>query len=362
MAKLCGLFILFAFAVVARGIRIDPPKLERVGKYFADNSQARITVDDVVCRKGNGLYPHPTDCTQYLACYEGTSKVRTCPEGFKFDSRRHCTPDTDADCGTPRATRINIHSADLTCPEQYGQFPYPGDCRKYITCDNWNPTSWMCNGEQVYEQGVGCWDGGVCHDSESQQAKTTLTCPEQYGQFPYPGDCHKYITCDNWNPTSWLCNGEQVYEQGVGCWDGGVCRDSQPQQFRISAESVKCPSSYGYFPFFEDCHKFLVCVDGVPTLHFCPEGTVYKDHVGCVEGNVCPPRQAGSEDSRATCRKPNALYPHERCDRYYKCVASRPYIKECTRGTAFDPKKEKCTKAMFDKCIMKNDLQDLLRA
>jgi hypothetical protein len=33
------------------------------------------------------LKPHPYDCTKYLNCYKGKTLVKTCADGYEFDSK-----------------------------------------------------------------------------------------------------------------------------------------------------------------------------------------------------------------------------------------------------------------------------------
>ncbi|XP_055950217.1 protein obstructor-E-like [Argiope bruennichi] len=174
-------------------------------------------------------------------------------------------------------------------------------------------------------------------------------CKNGTGMFPDPKDCTKYIKCVNGDSQEKKCPEDFKYDSIRHC----IPPDDNPDCGRKTLRShldvdEKCPESYGIFPVKSDCHKFMVCNDGIPIIKTCPEKYVYRDANGaCIEGDKCP--DEASEES--VCKRANQLLPDGlNCRRYIKCVNFQPLKKECPPGTAFDPKKHRCTKDQLEQC------------
>lgn len=73
--------------------------------------------------------PDPTDCSAFYYCNDGHLSKSYCPFGTLFSKTSSvCEDENTVDCennGDPGM-----------CPEPYGFFPYPGECKKFIHCDN----------------------------------------------------------------------------------------------------------------------------------------------------------------------------------------------------------------------------------
>lgn len=200
MAKFAALLIsLVAGFITVQGLRFDPPNLSRGGKFFS--SGVRVAQNDPRCQE-DGWFANPDDCTSYYVCKDGASQERHCPEGFKFDSIRHCTLDNDADCGKPDSQQ-SPSDREVTCPEDYGYFPDPNDCHKYITCTNGKPRIDICPDQTYYINNVGCsFTPGRC---PSESSSTSNVCKSPNEMYPVQGQCRKYIQCKNGHPTMKDC-------------------------------------------------------------------------------------------------------------------------------------------------------------
>lgn len=39
------------------------------------------------CLRGNGLFPHPYDCTKFISCFNGNGREMICPRGSYFNPK-----------------------------------------------------------------------------------------------------------------------------------------------------------------------------------------------------------------------------------------------------------------------------------
>ncbi|GFY41481.1 uncharacterized protein TNIN_328891 [Trichonephila inaurata madagascariensis] len=197
MAKLtCFLLVLVSVVLCAEAVRIDPPRPTfPPGKYFPTTTITKK--NDPRCKK-NGIIANPDDCTRYIKCKNGNSQDRKCPDSFKFDSVKRCTPDKDADCGK---TVLRGVDPKIKCPKDFGMFEFEGDCHKFIICKEGKATVHECPKHHVYNDiNGGCVQGDVCphHSSEPK-------CSKETDRLPVPMDCRSYLHCVNWKGTVKKC-------------------------------------------------------------------------------------------------------------------------------------------------------------
>ncbi|GFT92698.1 uncharacterized protein NPIL_37351 [Nephila pilipes] len=199
MAKLtCFLVLLVTVILCAEAVRIDPPPPPTLkpGKFFPST---RITKkDDPRCKK-DGMFANPNDCTRYIKCKNGESQDMNCPDGFKFDSKKYCTPDKNADCGK---SGQRDSKQEVKCPQQFGNFAYVDDCHKYIECERGVPTIVKCPPHYVYNDvNGGCIQGEICPPNKQHEANK---CSSENDCFP-SSNCLFYIECINWKGTEKKC-------------------------------------------------------------------------------------------------------------------------------------------------------------
>lgn len=71
----------------------------------------------------------PNDCSAFYFCDHGILTKGYCPFGTLFSKATKICEDEDiVDC--------EANGDPSMCPELSGFFPYPGDCKKFIHCDN----------------------------------------------------------------------------------------------------------------------------------------------------------------------------------------------------------------------------------
>ncbi|XP_067647442.1 uncharacterized protein teq isoform X2 [Eurosta solidaginis] len=100
------------------------------------------TLSSPVCPGDDGLYPHPTDCTQFLRCANGISYVQQCGPGTAFNAALEvCDLKNRVDCSGRESLAAgenrDVSSYSVACPSGVsGVYPHPFDCKKFLNCNN----------------------------------------------------------------------------------------------------------------------------------------------------------------------------------------------------------------------------------
>ncbi|GIX88002.1 uncharacterized protein CDAR_437901 [Caerostris darwini] len=254
MSKVTSFLVLFVAVILcAEAILIYPEPMPSSG---SDNTP-NLRKNDPRCKEKDGIFANPKDCTMYLKCVEGTGQDLHCPEGFKFDTYQHCTPNTTADCGR---RRVRALKEDLECPDDYGWFPYKADCHKYIVCIMGYPHLRTCPKHYVYRDTNGaCVEGDECPKSES--GPVHVVCQEEDGLFPHPSDCRKYIKCVNGYPDIKYCKPDKAFDPET--------KTCTRERLAHCPVYVVCQEEDGLFPDPSDCRSYSKCVNGYPDLKYC---------------------------------------------------------------------------------------------
>ncbi|KPU78925.1 uncharacterized protein Dana_GF10854, isoform B [Drosophila ananassae] len=127
----------------------------------------------------------------------------------------------------------------------------------------------------------------------------------------------------------------------------------QPIYQRDSA----CPPQYtGVVAYPHDCHRYINCFNGSPTIQTCAPGTLFNakilecDHPNKVECFASAGGAGKTESTRlgrlqqlngeAKCPPGiNGLHPHPTdCTKFLNCANGQTFVQDCGPGTAFDPK------------------------
>jgi len=200
---------------------------------------------DIECPEPEGLqvYPHEDTCNQFYRCANGSLTLETCGNGLLFNeatsltgaAHNHCSYIWQTSCGTREADDTPISSPG--CEYQFGIFPSGEGClASYTKCANGIPTEVYC---QL----------GLAYD-------------------------HRIHTC-NW---------PDLLMEYAGCDPSAALGD-----FRCPSDEELSPLARRFFPFPrfpvpKDPSLYIICVDGVPRLNTCPEGSLFSEEtLGCVE-------------------------------------------------------------------------------
>ncbi|XP_033158156.1 uncharacterized protein LOC117139728 isoform X2 [Drosophila mauritiana] len=136
------------------------------------------------------------------------------------------------------------------------------------------------------------------------------------------------------------------------------------QQQPIYHRDSACPPHFtGLVAYPHDCHRYVNCFDGSPTIQTCSPGTLFNgrtqvcDHPSNV---VCPSAESESTrlgrlrqlDSEPKCQPGvNGLQPHPTdCSKFLNCANGQAFIMDCAPGTAFSPASLVCVHKDLAKC------------
>ncbi|KMY98555.1 uncharacterized protein LOC6737381 isoform X3 [Drosophila simulans] len=136
------------------------------------------------------------------------------------------------------------------------------------------------------------------------------------------------------------------------------------QQHPIYHRDSACPPHFtGLVAYPHDCHRYVNCFDGSPTIQTCSPGTLFNgrtqvcDHPSNV---VCPSAESSSTrlgrlrqlDSEPKCQPGvNGLQPHPTdCSKFLNCANGQAFIMDCAPGTAFSPASLVCVHKDLAKC------------
>ncbi|KAH8335287.1 hypothetical protein KR074_005359, partial [Drosophila pseudoananassae] len=141
--------------------------------------------------------------------------------------------------------------------------------------------------------------------------------------------------------------GQQSGQVGLSAGHG------QPIYQRDSA----CPPQYtGVVAYPHDCHRYINCYNGSPTIQTCAPGTLFNakilecDHPNNVEcfasgggaGKTESTRSGRLQQLNGEPKCPagiNGLHPHPTdCTKFLNCANGQTFVQDCGPGTAFDPK------------------------
>ncbi|EDW94231.1 mucin-5AC [Drosophila yakuba] len=119
------------------------------------------------------LVPYPDDCTKFIQCIQPDPIVYNCREGQEFSAaQERCMAPWYANCSipvttippvaTPTTTTTTIKpSPDGICADKAegAMVPYPGNCSKYIVCEDPIPVGYACpEGEEFNPTILTCTD------------------------------------------------------------------------------------------------------------------------------------------------------------------------------------------------------------
>ncbi|XP_039230208.1 uncharacterized protein LOC6532617 isoform X3 [Drosophila yakuba] len=165
--------------------------------------------------------------------------------------------------------------------------------------------------------------------------------------------------------------GAKAYRSGNGY------RSEQSEQVGLSAASYggdqqqpvyqrdsACPPHFtGLVAYPHDCHRYVNCFNGSPTIQTCSPGTLFNDRsLVCDHPSnvVCSSAQSSSTrlgrlrqlDGEPKCPPGvNGLQPHPTdCSKFLNCANGQAFIMDCAPGTAFSPASLVCVHKDLAKC------------
>ncbi|XP_059058830.1 mucin-2-like [Achroia grisella] len=339
------------------------------------------------------IVPHPELCNSFYVCIDGVSTQEFCPDGYEYDfDRWSCVRIAPGGC-TYGQTTIPIGTSDITQPDSttattddasattesiltttpsicppgtFGNVPHPELCNSYYLCTGGIPIQVFCPDGQEFDPELRtCVQIGPNGCTLSQTSTTGHTSSTVYSTTSIA------VTDDT--TTSSETTSLSTESTTLTSTDQGSSDTTA-----ATTPSIICPDEPEVtfiVPHPELCNSFYVCIDGVSTQEFCPDGYEYDFDRwscvriapgGCTYGQTTIPigtsditqpdsTTATTDDASATTESiltttpsicPPGTFgnvPHpELCNSYYLCTGGIPIQVFCPDGQEFDPELRVC--------------------
>ncbi|KXJ73331.1 hypothetical protein RP20_CCG016068 [Aedes albopictus] len=303
----------------------------------AGNSDTCEFMDGVCAgRPDSYVIEHPNYCGWFIWCQNGQTNVFQCPANeILRPDMQFCVPGEDDTC--------EAFEIDRMCEGRHGViYPHPDRCDQFIRCEEGNLNIISCPAYTIIERGtIQCVPG----NTESCELYVDLCRGRPDGIIPHPSRCHLFIECRS---------GQVTLDS---CPDGLIFDSSQSQCVPGNTETCDHLVEYcidrpdGVIPHPNRCDLFMICTNGVTSVHQCPWGEILRpDMQFCVPGNsdTC---QFTPIEGMCNSREGTVIYPHPYdCAQFVRCQQGELSIEQCREGTVIQPGTIQCVAGNRDTC------------
>ncbi|XP_053679173.1 peritrophin-48-like [Anopheles nili] len=165
-------------------------------------------------------FPHPTECRQYVVCFQGQANLQQCPAGYVFnplvlfcvlESQFQCPPVTTPTPAPATSTEAPNSSSSTSgtlecvhrpswesffCQDARRTFvANPMNCTQYINCRSDPPSNSRCTDGTVFSDAYqDCLpgDGHLC----SLATVSDQFCENRTdGSYAHPSQCNRFVSC-----------------------------------------------------------------------------------------------------------------------------------------------------------------------
>jgi hypothetical protein len=293
------------------------------GLWFNSDTQSCDFPDESGCTNKESIctnvvidyFPHPSDCSRYIECYQGNSYEMSCQPGLWFHSGlKKCVAPEESDCmgfTTPPWTTPHPICWGVR-PSETVLKPYEGDCRKYWQCIGADMTLQDCPNYLLFDESrqlcdfpetVNCDDTTRTPDPWTTRPPTTRNPttpadndPRCTGQglsyWSHPIYCNKYIECYNGGSYEMNCPAGLYFSQEKRhCVNPSEseCGRTEPPTHGPTSErptdwtphpDCPWPESEGkLMPYPGDCTKFYECAEGKKVAMNCPDALWFNPSI-----------------------------------------------------------------------------------
>ncbi|XP_053661289.1 uncharacterized protein LOC128710269 [Anopheles marshallii] len=300
--------------------------------------------DNICSGPQNELIPHPLVCTAYIHCTSGMAVFEQCAIGTVFDRElRGCILGNTKTC-----VRV-----DGLCEQQPNGviLAHPNECDLYVMCFDHEPSPLRCPAGEILNAQAQFCTPGMVDTCQFHPVETMCTNVQDNTVYPHPDDCARFIKCNVGKAIVNDCPaGEILHGLSKSCKPGNaktckfldsVCH-GHPDGFVVEHPS--------------HCGHFIKCRHGAATVDSCPKGEILRaDMQVCVPGNTST---CEVEPIERTCvGKPNGrVYPYRTdCHSYIRCQSSVAVVENCRPGTIFLAKAQSCVAGNGNTCSFLDD-------
>ncbi|KAM8708420.1 hypothetical protein ACLKA7_015399 [Drosophila subpalustris] len=273
----------------------------------------------------DGSYvPDYRDCTKYYICAGGVALIQRCALGAYFDAEQLlCLPD-DGSCpnvsrdGKGNGSENSIRDSPpnpLLCEGKHGLIiPDTANCNNFYICISnklrsdrcyrgyfFNATLLQCQPFEVTTEGE---KESRSHtdplaseqDTAEKETQSLEKCSESPTDFASlcnvisegssiaePGDCRRYISCEEDEPTSQRCRNGESYDSLLG-----ICRQNDGTCLMENGERVGvCNGKHGQLARdTHNCRGYFVCVHGQKIEAECEQGFYFNKATNTCQQDV----------------------------------------------------------------------------
>ncbi|XP_017843015.2 uncharacterized protein LOC108600134 isoform X2 [Drosophila busckii] len=226
--------------------------------YLNTNFMRDLTT--VTCpAQAQGYFLHPFDCTKYLICRNQQTLVESCAHSEVFSiAKRECVArdqlageydrveylvETQHEFSEQQAP----NSGTLGCPAQvYGLYAHPFDASSYVSCVDGQTLIRQCAPQDYYSISRGyCMKAALVASNDRvsslqqgvqqlEQQQSVSCPPNAVGNFVYPFDCRRYLSCEQGVTLLMQCPNDQHYSLNQRSCQSAL---NVPRQDRVALSS-----------------------------------------------------------------------------------------------------------------------------
>ncbi|KXJ73330.1 hypothetical protein RP20_CCG016067 [Aedes albopictus] len=227
--------------------------------------------------------PHPSSCSQYIACRSASTNIESCPSGFIFHPNMQvCTPGNPATCKfTPENDICGVVGS-------YGQhFPIPDQqqCKEYMQCYNGYGFLTSCpDGTALRPRFLDCVPANECCETYAH------ICSGLGNQFiRHPARCDMYVSCLSEVAHVVPCRRGEIFYYGR-CVPGSA-------KNCVAFDGLCSDRVDGFIRHPDSCDMYFSCRGGVTVVEECPYGYIFSSVLQrCISGHAL--------GDTGTCREP----------------------------------------------------------
>jgi len=216
-----------------------------------------------VCAKFSwptGVYPHPTDCTQFIQCSNGITNEIDCPNGTLFNPiLRVC--DNPVNVPICQSSVVDVADACNLFSWTNGIHFHPYDCTKYIECTYGRTDIMACAPGLYYDPAV-----ETCN-----RATSNPYCTQYVTAAPVPVATDAPVPVATDAPATDAPATDAPVPAYPAGWDT-YCADNKLLT--------------GIHPDPYSCLHFIECTFGRTTHMACPAGTAFNSNLLVCDDNM----------------------------------------------------------------------------
>uniref|UniRef100_A0A182PN30 Chitin-binding type-2 domain-containing protein n=1 Tax=Anopheles epiroticus TaxID=199890 RepID=A0A182PN30_9DIPT len=303
-----------------------------------DSKTCQIHPVETMCKnmKHGSVYPHPSDCTQFVRCNGEQPIVTACPAGHvSHPQTGSCRPGNTNTC----------EPMENVCEDQYdgAVLQHPNLCGHFVQCQRGQMVINICPAGEILRP-----DAQFCVPGNSSTCEFDPIDRMCLGQahnvrFPHPTECLLYVACQEQVSHVQSCPTGSVYiasQRTCAPGNGATCE-------RYDNICVGRPEGVIAHP--DICTGYIHCTSNMAVFEQCAVGTIFDKALGgCAVGNT----ESCIRTDGVCVGQPNGAilaHPNE-CDLYILCVSQQAAPLRCPAGKILNQQTQICVPGDVNTC------------